>query len=66
MRQVWQLSNDRLTVRVVVEQRGGSWIVAEAAPMVRRFIGQESQALRRWMNRRPGFRAVRIDDEQNH
>jgi len=57
MKHVWWLSNASMTVRVVVNERG---TVVDAAPVVRKFVGQPLRNLTVWMNRRPGFRSERI------
>jgi len=44
-RTVWCLSNPRLTVRVVTE----AGTIVEAAPVVRKFIGQPLLNLLKWM-----------------
>ena len=54
---VWWLSNDKFTVRVVVNERG---TVVDAADVVWKFVGQPLRNLTVWMNRRPGFRSERI------
>lgn len=48
----WWLSSRRMTV--VVEERDG--IVVDAAPIVRKFIGQPLENLTRWMRQQGGYR----------
>ena len=50
-RRVWWYSNVSMTVRVV-ESDGK---VVDAAPVVRKFIGQPLSALRGWMEKKGGF-----------
>lgn len=47
----WQFSSERMTV-LVVECEG---VVTDAAPIVRRFIGQSVDRLESWMRRQGGF-----------
>jgi hypothetical protein len=42
---IWRLSNERMTVRVVTRGK----IIIDAAPIVRKFIGQPFNNLARWM-----------------
>jgi hypothetical protein len=44
---IWRLSNERMTVRVVTRGK----IIIDAAPIVRKFIGQPFNNLAHWMNR---------------
>lgn len=48
----WWLSSRRMTV--VVEEQGN--LVVDAAPIVRKFIGQPLENLTRWMRRQGGYR----------
>lgn len=43
----WWLSNQRMTVKVVLRDR----VIIDAAPIVRKFIGQPFQNLVGWMKR---------------
>jgi hypothetical protein len=45
MQAVW-LSNERMTVRVLVSE---TMLILEAAPIVQKFIGQRFENLARWM-----------------
>lgn len=56
MIQVWWLSNQQMTVRVSVE----NGIIKDAAPIVRKFIGQHLSSLYRWMAKQRGLRMVNI------
>lgn len=44
---VWQLSNKRMTVKVSTDAAGK---IRTAAPIVRRFVGQALDNLKRWMS----------------
>lgn len=44
---IWWLSNEKMTVRVVTRGK----IIIDAAPVVRKFIGQPFNNLAHWMNR---------------
>jgi len=51
MKVVWWLSSLRMTVRVVTERKlGGINVIVEAAPIIRKFIGQPMTNLLIWMN----------------
>lgn len=49
-----------MTVKVTVNSAG---IIIEAAPVVSKFIGQELRNISKWMNKAPGFRMERIDND---
>ena len=51
MKGYW-LSSKRMTVGVEVDDAG---IIRQAAPIVRKFIGQPVENLVRWMSRQEGF-----------
>lgn len=59
MNTVWWLSTHRMTVRVAVDDAG---IVREAAPIVRKFLGQPSKALGAWLRKQGGFQAAKIGE----
>lgn len=44
---IWRLSNEQMTVRVITSSHG---TIIDAAPIVRKFIGQPFDNLARWMN----------------
>lgn len=47
------LSNERMTVAVVTDDQGR---ITDAAPVVRKFVGQHLDDLRAWMTKHGGFR----------
>ena len=47
MQAMW-LSNERMTVRVVISE---TELILEASPIVRKFVGQRFENLVRWMKR---------------
>ena len=49
----WWLSCDRFTVAVALDEND---VIVVAAPIVRKFIGQPSTNLGRWMRKIGGFR----------
>jgi len=51
----WWVSCDRFTVWVQVDERA---VITDAAPIVRRFIGQPLQNLKRWANKFGGVRST--------
>lgn len=51
------MSNDKMTVKAVSDDSG---IITDAAPVVRKFIGQPLRNLSAWMNRQQGFVMQRI------
>lgn len=53
----WWLSSERMTVLVALDERR---VIVDAAPIVRRFIGQPASRLGDWMRRQGGFRLVRL------
>lgn len=53
----WWMSNDKMTVKVVSDNSG---VITDAAPVVRKFVGQPLRSLSVWMNRLPGFVMQRI------
>ena len=55
---VW-LSCDKFTVSVEVDEHG---IITEAAPIVRKFIGQDIKTLGKWMSRFEGFKFDALQD----
>lgn len=56
MREWWWLSTEKMTVGVAIEEG----LIVEAAPIVRRFIGQPSKNLGNWMRKQGGFRAAKL------
>lgn len=50
------LSTERMTVAVQVSDG----LIRDAAPIVRKFIGQRPEALGAWMRKQGGFRAARL------
>jgi len=50
MKVAWWLSSPRMTVRVVAVRQAGRNMIVEAAPIVRKFIGQPMTNLLIWMN----------------
>lgn len=55
MMKTWWLSNIAMTVKVVVDHRG---IIVDAAPIVRKFVGQPFENVCKWMNKRSGMQRV--------
>ncbi|MFZ2361894.1 MAG: hypothetical protein WA040_21335 [Anaerolineae bacterium] len=53
----WWLSSERMTVCVDVDARG---IIVAAPPIARKFIGQPSANLGRWLRRQPGLRCQKL------
>ena len=53
----WWLSTERMTVCVDVDAAG---IIVAAPPIARKFIGQPSTNLGRWLRRQPGFRCRKL------
>lgn len=53
----WWLSTEKMTVCVDVDARG---IVVAAPPIARKFIGQPSTNLGRWLRKQPGFRCQKL------
>ncbi len=51
---IW-LSNNRMTVAVTYNENG---CIYEAAPIVRKFIGQSIDNLKNWMSRYSAFKFV--------
>lgn len=49
---IYWLSTTKMTVGVEVS----NGIITQAAPIVRKFVGQPIDNLRRWMKRQPGYR----------
>lgn len=52
----WWVSCERFTVRVATDERG---VIREAAPLVRRFVGQPFGNLTRWA---AGLRGLRVEE----
>ena len=52
----WWISTVRMTVAVLVQ----SGRIADGPPIVRKFIGQASRSLGRWMRRQGGFVCQRL------
>lgn len=48
---IWWIVGQKATVRVVTDDRG---VITEAAPLVRRFIGQPLENVQYWMHKRFG------------
>lgn len=57
MNETYYFSCNKFTVRVVTNSRG---VIVDAAPIVRRFIGQPRNNLKRWADKFGGVRIVRI------
>ncbi len=55
--ELWQYANDIMCVGVFVADD----TVTDAAPIVRKFIGQPVANLERWMRKRSGFRKTLVD-----
>lgn len=53
------LSSSRMTVGVKVE----NGIIVDAAPIVRKFVGQPVDNLKRWMNKQSGFKMEKIQND---
>lgn len=52
----WWLSSNRMTIAIrTVDDR-----VVSAPPIARKFVGQPSKALVRWMRKQGGFRVVEL------
>lgn len=56
MTEKWFMSSQRMTVKVTV--RDG--IIIDAAPVVRKFVGQPIKNLEAWMRRHGGFRMTQL------
>jgi hypothetical protein len=56
MSEWWWLSCSRFTVGVEIKDG----VIVDAAPIVRKFIGQPTRNLGRWMRGIGGFQAVRV------
>lgn len=59
-RVLWASSN-RMTVRVTVNQQNK---IVDAAPVVRKFIGQHIGNLYKWMKRQGGLKVVTLSQEK--
>ena len=53
MRKSWWLSCSRFTIKAIVK----SGVIVDAAPIVKRFVGQPLSNLRKWMISLGGFRS---------
>ncbi len=53
----WWLSTERMTVCVDVDANG---IIVAAPPIARKFIGQPSTNLGRWLRQQPDFRCQKL------
>lgn len=53
----WWLSCNKFTVLVVVDD---NHIITEAAPIVRRFVGQPARNLKTWMEKLGGYRSYKL------
>lgn len=58
MKWYW-LSTDRMTVAVACDEED---MIVEAAPIVRRFVGQPAANLGRWLRKQGGFRAEKLHE----
>ena len=56
--QVWWVSTERWTVQVKTEADGN---IVDAAPLVRKFIGQPFSHLQDWARRKGGCGPVKIE-----
>lgn len=57
MSKAWWVSSERITCLVVTDDRD---IVIDAAPILRKFIGQPAKNVGRWMRKQGGFRCARL------
>lgn len=55
----WWLSTEKMTVRVLTKDS----IIIEAAPIVKKFLGQPLENLIHWMSYQPGFKMMELNDE---
>lgn len=53
----WWLSTEKMTVCVDIDENN---IIINAAPIVKRFIGQPSKNLGNWLRKQPGFRMEKL------
>ena len=53
----WWMSNNRLTIQANVDDNG---IVVEAAPVVKKFVGQHVNILRWWMRKLGGYKEEKL------
>jgi hypothetical protein len=53
----WWLSTEKMTICVDVDSRG---TIVAAPPIARKFIGQPSTNLGRWLRRQTGFRCQKL------
>jgi hypothetical protein len=57
----WSLSTNRMTVVIEVEDG----IVVTGPPVVRKFIGQPSKNLARWLYKQGGYQIARLTDKED-
>jgi len=56
--ETYWISTERWTVKVVTEADGN---IVDAAPLVRKFIGQPFKHLKEWAERKGGYGPVQIE-----
>lgn len=57
----WWMSCTRMTVQVEIDNRQ---VIVQAAPVVRRFVGQHIERLADWMRTLGGFRCEPLEQER--
>ena len=65
MKSYW-LSSEKMTLRVSVTQDGPHAVIAEAAPIVRKFESQRLANLVAWMKKQGGFRMEELRGGDGH